>query len=199
MSDDARQDISTVVTRCVFWSTKQVLAMHARFARGQELESDFREQCVDVDNAALEVLHDVRGIVWTWNRAEMGNKYSSLAVVSSDVDELQSVSDVMFHFLSEQSDYIPKSLSAERRAGLMVADSVWRAKQQAIFEAAAKHHFTIYPNANYITVYPNANYKPSQGDTGLSMTCESDGGIQRMLALLRVEGLGAGASTILPL
>ena len=38
-----------------------------------------------------------------------------------------------------------------------------------------------------------ASNMPAGGPRASMMTCESDGGIQSMLALLRVEGLGAGA------
>ena len=76
-------------------------------------------------------------------------KYSSLTVVTSDVDQLQSVSDVMFDYFTEQMDYIPGTLSRAEQQSLVVSESEWKAKRKAIFETATQHHFKVYPHAMY--------------------------------------------------
>ena len=100
--------ISSEVKRCILASTNQVLWMRVYIKTDTDFGADFEQKCADVDKAALQVLHDVGEI--PWNRVGMEQKYGNLDVKAADVAQLQSASDVMFDYLAEQEDYIPKNL-----------------------------------------------------------------------------------------
>ena len=124
----------------------------------------------------------------SWNGKRWGEKYHGqrdayvLDIIGNEVRPLlaAAVADNGLANALLQSKIVALRAFVETGWSDVVAASVESVQGEA--ETAANQHFTVSPNANY---------KPSQGDTGLSMTCESDGGIQSMLALLRVEGLGA--------
>ena len=121
--------------------------MRAYIKTDTDFGADFEQKCADVDNAAVQVLHDVGEI--PWNRVGMEQKYGNLDVKAADVAQLQSASDVMSEYLVEQEDYIPKNLRGSERARLMVSERAWKAQQKAKFESGVARHFGVYPHARY--------------------------------------------------
>jgi hypothetical protein len=147
-------DMSSLVNKCIVKSTKYVLLMKEKLENNTEFSEIFHDKCVDVSNDALQILYDIRQIPWDKEILREKNYTNWEGIQPADVVQLQSVSDLMFHYLLEQSDYIPKQLTLEEQRTKMVSEHEWRTKQKYTFLRGVQHHFGIYPR------------QPSEGSEG---------------------------------
>jgi hypothetical protein len=60
---------------------------------------EFHDRCVVVNNRALQILYDVRQIPWDKEYLIEKNYTNWEGIVKADVVQLQSVCDLMFHYL----------------------------------------------------------------------------------------------------
>ena len=135
-------DMSVLIKERIEESTDYVLSIKARLDNGYfELTDEFRDRCVDVNNRALQILYDVRQIPWDKEYLVENNYTNWEGIVEADVVQLQSVCDLMFHYLLEQEDCYPKTLTILERRKKMVSEDEWNKLQREKFLKGFHHLF----------------------------------------------------------
>jgi hypothetical protein len=139
--------MNALIKACIVENTDKVLNIYHNL----QFESmpSFYDDCVEANNRALQILYDVRQIPWDKEYLREKNYTNWTGISATDVAQLQSVCDLLFHYLLKQEDYIPKTLTPEQQREHMMPDVEWTRLQRQTFLKGVHHHFSVYPNANY--------------------------------------------------
>ena len=125
-----------------------------------------RVMTYDLDNNLLQTLYDIRQIPWDRDIVREKNYTNFDHIPKTDVEQLQSLSGLTFHYFSVQSDYISKQLTYRQQFPLLVDKSTWKKSQNTKLLQGIDHHFSILPDEMYIP--------PTQGSIGSGKLAKID-------------------------
>ena len=121
-------DMKILVKQYIVDSTTYVLQMREKVANSIEFDDQFRRSGDSLDNTLLILLSDIRRIPWDRNILREKHYINYDGIDKEDVKQLQSLSDIIFHYYSDQSDYISKQLTHAQQKKMMIPDHKWNSQ-----------------------------------------------------------------------
>ena len=139
-------DMKILVKEYIVDSTAYVLQMREKVANSIEFDDQFRREGDSLDTKLLILLSDIRRIPWDGDILHEKDYMNYDGIDNEYVKQLQSLSDIIFHYYSDQSDYIEKQLTHAQRNEMMMPDHEWNSRRNAFLLRGINHHFQVYPD-----------------------------------------------------
>ena len=157
------RDMNALVKQYIEETTTYVLQMGENTLSSTVFEAQVRSKGRFYSNAVLSLLADIRRISWDESILVENNYTNFRGIYPVDVEQLASLSDIIFYYYIGQSDNIDDpELHMQKNAGLL---------------RGIGHHFQTYRDARYTPPTEGSGHAP------FIQTCRMDNLLSQLDAL----------------